>query len=63
VVTNELTGMLGTHMMRKTFSRLYERLGHDLFKIQKALGHHNGNSTVQYLHVNQDESDQAVLAS
>jgi site-specific recombinase XerD len=64
VVTNELTGTLGTHMMRKTFAnRLYERLGHDLFKTQKALGHHNVNSTVQYLHVDQEEINAAIRAS
>ena len=64
VVTNELIGTLGTHMMRKTFAnRLYERLGHDLFKTQKALGHQNVNSTVQYLHVDQEEINAAILAS
>jgi site-specific recombinase XerD len=64
VVTNELTGTLGTHMMRKTFAnRLYERLGHDLFKTQKALRHQNVNSTVRYLHVDQHEINQAILVS
>jgi integrase len=63
-ITNELTGKLGTHMMRKTFAnRLYERLGHDLFKTQKALGHQNVNSTVHYLSVDQHEINQAILAS
>ncbi len=63
-MTNELTGTLGTHMMRKTFAnRLYERLGRDLFKTQKALGHQNVNSTVQYLHVDQDEINAAIRAS
>jgi site-specific recombinase XerD len=51
-------------MMRKTFAnRLYERLGHDLFKTQKALGHQNVNSTVQYLHIAQAEINAAILAS
>jgi len=50
--------------MRKTFAnRLYERLGHDLFKTQKALGHQNVNSTVQYLQVDQNEINAAILAS
>ena len=63
-ITNELTGKLGTHMMRKTFAdRLYGRLGHDLFKTQEAPGHHNVNSTVQYLHIDQHEIDQAIRAS
>ena len=46
-------GTLGTHMMRKTFAnRLYERLGHQ-----------NVNSTVQYLHVDQEEINAAIRAS
>jgi hypothetical protein len=36
--------------MRKTFAHgVYERLGHDLVKTQRALGHRNVNSTVSYL--------------
>jgi site-specific recombinase XerD len=63
-ITNELTGKLGTHMTRKTFAnRLYQRLGHDLFKTQKALGHQNVNSTVRYLSVDQHAINQAILAS
>jgi integrase len=37
---NGLMGKLGTHSMRKTFAdRIYERLGRDLIKVQRALGH------------------------
>jgi site-specific recombinase XerD len=50
--------------MRKTFARkVHERLGHDLVKTQRALGHKNINSTVAYLSFVEDEIDQAILAS
>lgn len=35
--SNELTGKLGTHAMRKTFAnRMYDKLGYDLVKTQRA---------------------------
>lgn len=62
--SNRLTGKLGTHSMRKTFAnRIYDRLDHDLVKTQKALGHKNINSTVQYLSFREEEIDQAILTS
>lgn len=62
-VANELTGKLGTHSMRKTFAnRLYDRLGHDLVKTQRALGHRNINSTVHYLSFREEDIDAAILA-
>jgi integrase len=62
--TNEFTGTLGTHMMRKTFAnRVYHQLDHDLVKTQRAMGHKNINSTVAYLSFVEDEIDQAILAS
>ena len=64
VRTNELTGKLGTHTMRKTFAnKVYQKLGHDLVKTQRALGHKNVNSTVSYLSFAQDDIDAAILAS
>ncbi len=55
-------GPLGTHTMRKTFAnRVHERLGRDLLKTQRALGHKNINSTVSYLSFQQDEIDEAIL--
>jgi site-specific recombinase XerD len=64
VVANELTGTLGTHAMRKTFAhRVYERLGRDLVKTQRALGHANINSTVSYLSCADEEIHAAILAS
>ena len=60
---NELTGKVATHSMRKTFAdRVYEALGHDIFRTQKALGHRNINSTVQYLSFKEADIDAAVLA-
>jgi site-specific recombinase XerD len=58
VTTNELTGKLGTHCMRKTFAnRVYQRLNHDLVKAQRALGYRNINSTVSYLSFAEEEID------
>jgi site-specific recombinase XerC len=62
-VTNELTGTLGIHAMRKTFAhRVYENLSRDLVKTQRALGHANINSTVSYLSFADAEIDAAILA-
>lgn len=61
--SNEMTGKLGTHSMRKTFAdRIYDKLDRDLVKTQKALGHRNINSTVQYLSFREEEIDEAILA-
>lgn len=59
-----MTGKLGTHSMRKTFAnKVYERLGHDLVRTQRALGHLNINSTVQYLSFREEDIDAAILAA
>jgi integrase len=61
---NELTGKLGTHAMRKTFaSRMYNKFGKDLVKVQRAMGHRNINSTVSYLSFREEEIDAAILAA
>jgi site-specific recombinase XerD len=62
--SNELSGQLGTHAMRKTFcNRVYEHLNHDLVKTQRAMGHANVNSTVSYLSFREEEIDAAILAA
>jgi len=62
VEANELTGKIATHSMRKTFAdRVYEALGRDIFRTQKALGHRNINSTVQYLSFKEADIDAAVM--
>jgi site-specific recombinase XerC len=57
------SGKLGTHAMRKTFAHgVYEALGHDLVKTQRALGHKNINSTVSYLGFGTDaEVNDAIM--
>jgi integrase len=56
--TNEMTGKVGTHAMRKTFAnRVYHKLNHDLVKTQRAMGHKNINSTEAYLSFVEDEID------
>ena len=58
---NELTGKLATHAMRKTFAEAMRRhFKGDIFKIQKAMGHKNINSTVAYLSFNEEDIDQAI---
>lgn len=58
-----MTGKLGTHSMRKTFAtNIYDRLDHDLVRTQRALGHRNVNSTVQYLSFREEDIDEAILA-
>jgi integrase len=63
IEANNLTGKIATHSMRKTFAdRVYEKLGKDIFRTQKALGHKNINSTVQYLSFKEADIDAAILA-
>lgn len=47
---------LSSHTMRKSFAKkIYEALGQDIHKLQKAMGHRNLSSTASYLQVNWDE--------
>lgn len=62
-VDSDLTGKLGTHSMRKTFAnKVYDALGHDLIKTQRALGHRSINSTACYLSFREEDIDRAILA-
>lgn len=62
VQSNEMTGKIATHSMRKTFAdRVYEALGRDIFRTQKALGHKNINSTAQYLSFKEADIEAAIL--
>lgn len=61
VQANELKGKVATHSMRKTFAEnMYERLDHNIFKVQKALGHANINSTTNYLSFKEEEIESAI---
>jgi len=61
VQPNELTGKVATHSMRKTFAdHVYQALDRDIFRLQKAMGHKNINSTVQYLSFNEADIDKAI---
>ena len=58
-----LRGNLGTHCMRKTFAdRIYDRLGGDLVKLQRALGHRSIVSTASYVSFRKEEIDEAILS-
>jgi integrase len=62
VEDNGLTGKIATHSMRKTFAdRVYEALDRDILRTQKALGHRNINSTVQYLSFKEQDIEAAIL--
>jgi len=71
--TNEFTGTVATHSMRKTFAnKVYQHLCQrraagepiDPFRLSsKALGHRNINSTDQYLSFLEADIDHAILAS
>jgi site-specific recombinase XerD len=62
--TNELSGKLATHSMRKTFAtRVHAHYHGDLLKTQKALGHANINSTIKYLALDEAEVDAGILAA
>ncbi len=57
-------GQTGTHSMRKTFAKnMYSALGGDIIQTQRALGHRNINTTVQYLSFSEKEIDAAILSS
>lgn len=59
----EVAGRLGTHCMRKTFAnKVYQNLGGDLVKTQRAMGHSNINSTVKYMSFRDEEIDEAIDA-
>lgn len=63
-VTNslELTGKIATHSLRKSFSwSFYEKSGHDLRMLQKALGHKFIETTVKYLDPEQKEVDKVIM--
>jgi integrase len=61
VGSNELTGKISTHSMRKTFAdHVYQALDRDIFRLQKAMGHKNINSTVQYLSFNEADIEKAI---
>lgn len=56
-----LTGKLGTHSGRKTFSKdIYEKSGHCLIKTSKALGHRDIKTTIEYLSFTDSEVDNLI---
>jgi integrase len=61
--TNELTGKLGTHCMRKTFAnKVYRQLGFDLIRTKRALGHQQITNTERYLSFAEADIHAAILA-
>ena len=58
-----VTGMAGTHCMRKTFAKnVHRALGGDLFRTSKAMRHSSPLSTLRYLSFKQEEIDRAILS-
>jgi integrase len=61
-IKNKLKGKIATHSMRKSFAdRVYKKLGKDLVKTQRAMGHKSIQSTVSYLSFTEEEIDKAIL--
>jgi integrase len=61
--TLELQGKVASHSMRKTFAQnVYKALDKDIFKTAKAMGHKSVSSTANYLSVDQDEIDKAIMS-
>lgn len=59
-----LTGILGTHTMRKTFAKnIYERSGHCLIRTKNALGHTDIRTTEKYLSFAESEVENLILAA
>lgn len=59
---NKLQGKIGTHSCRKTFAtKIYDKLGKDLVRTQRALGHKSIQSTVSYLSFREEDIDEAIL--
>lgn len=57
-----LKGNLATHSMRKTFAtNVYRKTGNNLIATKEALGHSSVETTLDYLQVNQETIDRAVL--
>lgn len=57
-----LKGALATHSMRKSFAKkVYAALGNDLISLRDALGHSHVNTTMDYVQVNQQDIDRAIL--
>lgn len=57
-----LNGKIALHSTRKTFAnKMYDKLGKNIFKTAKALGHKNPMSTISYLSFRTEEIDNAVL--
>lgn len=58
-----LLGKLGTHTLRKSFAdRIYDLLGRDLVRLQKALGHKWVSSTAAYVSFKDEELTNAILS-
>lgn len=59
-----VTGMAGTHCMRKTFANnVHTALGGDLFRTAKAMHHSSPMTTLRYLSFKQEEIDRTILST
>ena len=60
---HRMQGKLSCHSMRKFFAEsVFQRLRGDLVKLQRAMGHLNISSTIDYLSFKQDDINQAILS-
>lgn len=57
-----LTGSVSCHSTRKTFAaKMHDRLGRDLMKTQKLMGHKRIDSTAAYIAFKDDDLERAIL--
>jgi integrase len=57
-----VSGMTGTHCLRKTFARnVHRAMGGDLFGLSKAMRHSSPMTTLAYLSFDQERIDRAIL--
>jgi site-specific recombinase XerD len=60
---NQIGGKVACHSMRKTFAQnIYQKVGRDLVKTQRALGHKCINSTISYLSCQEEDVFQAIMS-
>lgn len=58
----KLSGKCATHTMRKSFAhRVHKVMGEKIEKTQVALGHKSLSSTSNYIQVNRDEVERAIM--
>jgi integrase len=60
----KMTGPLGCHSLRKSYAfNVYDKSGHNILAVQRALGHANVATTMRYLDISEQEVFEFILAA